>query len=204
MPDVLTTMPLELLTGRERVVANAGPPLRLVDYWRWSGSGLMSNTQRGVLAEFLVATALGVHDTPREEWENVDLTADVNGRRTRIEVKSSAERQSWKGRPGGFHEFDIRRTKDSWGKVAGERRWADIYVFGILKNLHATSQLEALDTQNWEFLVLPTTTLEQRRPHGKTIRLQPLRGIGAVSCGHSKLAATIAQVAAMDGSSPNS
>ena len=199
MPDVLAAMPLEILNGRERLVAKAGPPLRLVDYWRWSASGLMSNSQRGVLAEFLVATALGVHDTPREEWENVDLEANLNGRRIRIEVKSSAERQSWKCTPSSFHEFDIRRTEDSWGEVAGTRRWADIYVFAILKNLLATSQLEALDARNWEFLVLPTTTLERKRPHGKTIRVGPLRRIGAVSCSHSKLAATIAQVAAMDG-----
>ena len=33
-------------------------PQTLLDYWRWSGSDLVSNAQRGILAEFLVGSAL--------------------------------------------------------------------------------------------------------------------------------------------------
>ncbi len=31
---------------------------KLCDYWKWSSSDLLSNTLRGVLAEYLVVTAL--------------------------------------------------------------------------------------------------------------------------------------------------
>ena len=34
----------------------------LLDFWRWSGSDLVGNTQRGILAEYLVALALGAND----------------------------------------------------------------------------------------------------------------------------------------------
>ena len=195
MPDVLAAMALESLSGQEQLVASAEPPVRLVDYWRWSGSELMSNTERGVLAEFLVAIALGVQDQPREEWGNFDLEATLNGRRTRLEVKSSAERQSWKGKPRSYHSFHIGKTGDSWGELSGKRRWADVYVFCILKNLHATSQLQALDSRNWEFLVLPTATIERERPEQKTIRAGPLREVGAVSCSYGELAGVIAEAA---------
>ncbi len=60
MPNVLDEMPLELLGGHEQLTAKVGPPLQLVDYWRWAGSVLMENTLWGVLAEFLVAVALGL------------------------------------------------------------------------------------------------------------------------------------------------
>lgn len=195
MTDVLDAMPLGLLSGNEQLTAKAGPPLRVLDYWRWSGSGLMENTQRGVLAEFLVAAVLGVHGTPREEWGNYDLETECSGRTIRIEVKSSAERQSWQGAPAGFLEFDIRRTEDSWGKVSGVRRWADVYVFCILRNRNAAAQIEALDTGNWEFLVLPTAVIDRKRPLQKSFREGPLRQIGAVSTDYMGLAGTIARVA---------
>jgi hypothetical protein len=41
----------------------------------------MGNTTRGVLAEFLVARALGVDDQPRVEWNHVDLSTPSGGSR---------------------------------------------------------------------------------------------------------------------------
>ena len=38
-------------------------PQTLLDYWRWSGSDLVSNAQRGILAEFLVGSALQMTDS---------------------------------------------------------------------------------------------------------------------------------------------
>jgi len=44
--------------------------------WRWSTSDLVSNATRGVLAENLVAQALGMSDgCVREEWAACDLEA---------------------------------------------------------------------------------------------------------------------------------
>ena len=74
MSEVLSQHDIKLLDGQESF---CGPgikhPLQLIDYWRWSGSELMNNTTRGILAEFLVAAALGLHKEPREEWKEYDL-----------------------------------------------------------------------------------------------------------------------------------
>lgn len=47
----------------------------LYDYWRWMGSDLVMNIQRGVLAEYIVAKAIEA-DTlkwPRSPWESNDV-----------------------------------------------------------------------------------------------------------------------------------
>ena len=46
---------------------------RMID-WRWSGSSLVDNTARGMLAEFLVAAALGVHIHPTVRGSNGNPT----------------------------------------------------------------------------------------------------------------------------------
>lgn len=45
-------------------------------FWKWAFSDFLSNTLRGVLAEFIVATALGCAHRPRTEWDAYDLVAD--------------------------------------------------------------------------------------------------------------------------------
>ena len=64
----------------------------LLDFWRWSASDLVSNATRGVLAEYIVATALGLADGVRREWDAFDLLTKDG---VRVEVKSAAYLQSW-------------------------------------------------------------------------------------------------------------
>lgn len=79
-------------SGCEPIHAEGEPQgLTLQDYRRWSGSDLVSNVGRGVLAEFLVANALGQTKEPREEWGSFDV--EVPGCGT-VEVKSAAYIQS--------------------------------------------------------------------------------------------------------------
>jgi hypothetical protein len=69
----------------------AGADATVLDYWRWAFSDLRDNTQRGVLAEFLVALALGRTETRRKAWDNYDVTTSSG---LRIEVKASGYLQS--------------------------------------------------------------------------------------------------------------
>ena len=46
---------------------------RLVDFWSWAYSDVLVNTNRSVLAEFIVGSVLGVVDKPRVEWGWCDL-----------------------------------------------------------------------------------------------------------------------------------
>lgn len=67
------------MSGDERLTIG-GEPLaggQLIDFWRWSRSGLLDNTVRGLFAEYLVARALGVtHAGVRVEWDTVDIVTD--------------------------------------------------------------------------------------------------------------------------------
>src|SRR5262245_32649081 len=80
------------LTGEERfITCTSVVAPTVLDFWRWSTADLMSNATRGILAEFIVATALGVTGEIREEWAPVDLK--YNG--VTIEVKASGYLQAW-------------------------------------------------------------------------------------------------------------
>ena len=80
-------------TGQEKFKTESGEiGVRLLEFWQWATSDLLNNSTRGILAEFLVATALGVNKGTRTEWDAYDIT-DKDG--TKIEVKSSPYLQSW-------------------------------------------------------------------------------------------------------------
>ena len=42
----------------------------LVEYWEWAHSDLLVNVERGVVAEFIVAKAIGYKEK-RVEWERL-------------------------------------------------------------------------------------------------------------------------------------
>ncbi len=88
-PTWLTPSPAVLLDGAERFV---GLDATVADFWRWAFSDLRDNTTRGILAEFLVAKAVGDQRTLRIGWDNFDAQAPDG---TTIEVKCSAFLQSW-------------------------------------------------------------------------------------------------------------
>jgi hypothetical protein len=65
---------MDLRTGNEafhRDRAPVGP--RRVDFWRWANSDLLGNALRGVIAEYLVATDIGMTPGGRVEWAAYDL-----------------------------------------------------------------------------------------------------------------------------------
>jgi hypothetical protein len=73
----------------------AGQPIgqKLADFWGWRLSDLLDNLERGVLAEFIVATAPGIPaDGVRDGGAVWDLTTPDG---VRIEVKSAAYLQAW-------------------------------------------------------------------------------------------------------------
>ena len=62
------------------------------EFWSWAYSDLKENTSRGVLAEFLVASALGIVGETKAGWEPYDLRTSSG---TRVEVKASGYLQAW-------------------------------------------------------------------------------------------------------------
>lgn len=139
--------------------------LTLQDFWKWALSDLVVNTSRGVLAEYVVAMALGITDTGlRKEWASIDLTT-LNG--TTVEVKTSAYWQSWGQEKRSAINFGIRPTREVIEGTAKYRkeakRHADVYVFCLLDH-EVKVKLNPLDLDQWGFYVLPTYVLDQEFP----------------------------------------
>ncbi len=166
-------------TGDERFLADGAPlPFSLLDFWRWSVSDLVSNITRGRLAEFIVARALGIStDGVRDEWAAYDLITPGG---LKVEVKSAASIQSWahhKLSPIKFLTPKTRAFDPATGRVAVKpQRQADLYVFAILA--HAVqATVDPLNVSQWQFYVLPTTTLDERTRSQHSITLTTLERI---------------------------
>lgn len=197
MSSGLLQQKIKLLKGNEPFRGRGiRKSLKLLDYWKWSGSELLGNTTRGILAEFLVAAALGLHKRPRAEWGGYDLRMESG---TTIEVKSSAYVQSWKQEKYFPIKFTIAPRFWSWNPETGKsiggdvkQRWADIYVFCVFTK--KKNPFNPLDTATWDFYVLPTKILDQKCPEQKTIRLSSLEKLSPRKCCYADLKETISDV----------
>lgn len=172
--DLIQPPAVLLRSGSEPIV---GTGRSLQDFWRWAFSDVLNNTTRGILAEYLVASALGIADRPRITWDPYDLVYDD----VTIEVKSAAYIQSWAQRGLSTPCFSIRPTR-AWdsktnvlsGKI---KRQAKVYVLCILANSDRTT-INALDVDQWIFYVLPTSVLNETYGDQKTLSLGALQTTG--------------------------
>ncbi len=152
----------ERKSGAEPLHANGSPlGVSLQEFWQWSGSDLICNSQRGVLAEYLVAHALGVDTGVRSEWDAYDLKTDAG---VKVEVKASGFVQSWPQEKLSRVGFDIA-PKISWDastntSATDAGRPADVYVFAVHSHIDQVS-IDPLNVNQWEFYVLATSVLEQ-------------------------------------------
>lgn len=144
------------LSGDEEL----GPGMRVRDFWAWGFSDLRLNTTRGLLAQFLVARALGDERATDEGWGNFDVLTPEG---IRVEVKSSAYVQSWRqDRPSRIVFGGL--TGYAWSDDAGwgpEREVrADVFVFAI-HTCQDAARYDMLDLSAWEFRALPASTIER-------------------------------------------
>jgi hypothetical protein len=154
-------------------------PLDLLCFWQWSGSDLVLNTARGVVAEFLVASALGinVHTTVRDAWAPYDLQTPSG---TKVEVKSAAYIQSWHQTMHSVVSFHTPKTQ-FWNADTNQfegvaKRHSDVYVFALLAHREKATT-SPLDVSQWDFYVLPTRVLDERVRSQASITLPTLRGL---------------------------
>ena len=146
------------------------------DLWTWAYSDLLSNATRGVLAEFLVGSALDVTESARVEWNAYDLLY----REQRIEVKSAAYCQSWSQSTLSRIQFDIAE-KLGWDAstntyLSEKVRSADCYVFCLFNEMDRTkARQNLLDVTFWEFYVVSTTKLNTKFGKQTSIGLNRLK-----------------------------
>lgn len=168
---------------------SAGP---LRAFWSWAYSDLADNTARGILAEYLVATALSAADGTRREWDSVDIRTPE---KWRVEVKSSAYLQSWDQKELSKISFSIAPSA-GWDAQTNtqsteRRRHADVYVFCVLHHRDKPT-LDPLDLGQWTFYVLPTRVLDEQCPEQQTIALSSLRKLGPAQTDYPGLATAVA------------
>ncbi len=141
------------------------------DFWSWAHSDLKVNTERGLLAEFLVARALGQDGKARLEWD----VADVRHGDRLIEVKSAAYWQSWPQSKPSAIGFDIAPKKASWDARTNAveapsrpKRFAHAYVFCLLGSPDDEDP-DPRDVGQWRFAVVATDVLDRRFNDQKTV-----------------------------------
>ncbi len=187
----------QLIGNEEFTLHGKGARITVLDFWRWAFSDLIDNTQRGIMAEFLVYSSLNrtTSDTQiRESWLPFDVTSP-SGRR--IEVKSAAYIQAWT--PENIFaqiRFDIGK-KLAWDNAtatytASAKRNCDLYVFCLFTA--KTKDVSLLDLDYWDFYVLPTFVLDEKVPDQKGISLSSLLKLEPVKTDYAGLGAVIESI----------
>jgi len=173
-------------TGKE-IFHGSKSKRTLLDFWRWAYSDLIGNTDRGAIAEYIVAIACESDVKVRVSWDAYDLSLK-NG--LKIEVKSSAFLQTWKQKKYSTPIFNIPQTK-AWNSIentydSSRKRQADVYVFALLAHLDKET-INPLDTVQWEFYILSTKELNNISKNSKQISLKKLIEVGANKSNFEKL-----------------
>ena len=177
-------------------------------FWEWASDDLFMNTTRGVLAEYIVATALGIADTKRVEWANHDLVLDevvidgVTVKDVGVEVKSAAYVQAWEQARPSQITFSVRAAhiwdESSKTRADSAARSADVYVFCVLEGQDKAS-IKPLDVGHWTFYVLSTSELAQHVGTRRTIGLRRLKEICAGPIAYGGLESAVRRAAGKRG-----
>jgi len=181
---------IEKKTGNECFL-NMEPTVRLSDFWAWAYSDLVGNTERGKLAEFIIANAMNCADGISGSWGSYDIHSPEE---IKIEVKTSAYLQTWQQVKLSNIKFGIQKTI-AWNPETNtysteSARQSDIYVFCV-QNCKKQEELNPLDVTQWDFYPVATKTLNAKLGNQKSVGLSKLINIGAKKCSYKELRSTI-------------
>jgi hypothetical protein len=174
------------LLGHEPFI---GLDASVADFWRFALADLRTNTVRGLVAEFLVARAVG-STAGRIEWDPFDVLSPSG---VRIEVKSAAYLQSWEQKTLSriaFSGLRARRLDPVANDYVGEPDYnADVYVFSV-QTADDHASYDVLDTTQWTFDVVPRAAVASTEC--KSLGLRTVRSLSGGSVAYEDLAAAIA------------
>jgi hypothetical protein len=170
----------EALSGAEQVL----PGVTVRDFWAWALGDLRLNSTRGMLAQFLVAKALGDPRLRDDGWGNFDVLTPEG---IKVEVKSSGYLQSWTQRRLSRIVFSglKARSWDAETRYSAEPEFrADVYVFAV-HTCQDPSLYDPLDLDAWIFYVLPASVV--RELGQKTLSLARLSALAPSPVSWSEL-----------------
>jgi hypothetical protein len=163
---------MELLNYDKSIIGSTG--LAVGDFWRWAYSDIMSNRNRAVFGEFLIASAIGAAQKPRTEWDAVDVVYN----KIKIEVKTAAYLQSWHQDKLSLIRFDLAKKKSWYAETntfsKEATRPSDIYVFCLFTEKDK-EKADILNLSQWEFYIIATTNLDKIMGDAKSISLNRLK-----------------------------
>lgn len=169
-------------------------PFNLLDFWQWYCSDLLSNTARGIIAEYLVTKALGSTDQPRLEWDAYDVLTEDS---LKIEVKSGAYIQTWDQRRISDISFSIPATQAwdySTSTFENERkRQADIYIFCVLHHKDQNT-VDPLNLDQWSFYIVDSGMLYEKVGEQKSIKLTRLEKLGFTPISYDKILDSVQKI----------
>ena len=152
---------------------------KLIDFWKWSASDILSNTTRGIFAEFIVAKAMDMDlkNDPRNVWSEYDLETWEWGK-IKIEVKSSSYLQAWDQRSYSNINFSIKKRGTT--SIRKDKnvfsRPSDVYVFCLL-DYKDKKTVNPLNMDQWSFYVVSTKKINDVFQEKNTITLKSLENI---------------------------
>lgn len=191
--DWLRPSTAQRLAGTERFV---GLDASVADFWAWAYSDLRDNTTRGLLAEYLVARAVGDQRDLRIGWDNFDAESKEG---TRIEVKCSAFLQSWSQKRHSslvFGRLSAREFDATTNEYSVDPRVrADVFVFAI-QTQRDPATYDMLDLSHWEFWVVSGKTVKEKA--GRTVGVAWVKEHGAGPIKYADLAQGVRKVASDD------
>ncbi len=190
LPAVKTTKK----TGQEALLFNnKNLPINILSFWQWSNSELLGNALRGIFAEFIIASAIDILDSLREEWDAYDLVTK-NG--LKIEVKSSSYLQSWRQSKLSNIIFGIQPTV-AWdgmnNRTTEKIRQSDIYIFCVLAHKDKDT-VNPIDLSQWDFYILETKILNKKVKAQKSISLSSLLNLNPIKVKYDKLKIEIEKI----------
>ena len=163
--------------------------LTVQDYWAWAHSALSANIERGVVAEFLVAAALGVarHNNVRDPWADSDVIVPdgvTPKGMIHIEVKSGSYIQDWdqadyskiifsrlRGRAVAIDGSGILEGMEG---LPGEKTYkSHVYVLCVQKHKEQDS-FSILDIDQWDFFVLSRAEVIAVSAKGDSLALKKI------------------------------
>ena len=186
--DGLPAIEKTVKTGNEKFIfKDKTLDIQLNDFWKWATSDLVNNSTRGILAEFIIAKALGIDSKVRNSWDAFDLLHETG---LKIEIKSAAYVQSWYQKKFSDIIFSIRKTK-AWDETTNIQsknsiRQADLYIFCLLKH-KIQETLNPLDLNQWEFYILPTDVINKELNESKQVSLSKLNKLKPIISNYDNL-----------------
>lgn len=164
----------------------------ILNFWQWSASDLLTNRQRGILAEFIVASSLDLLKNPREEWDEYDLITP-NG--LKIEIKSASYIQSWEQKGFSKINFSVQPTVkwENKKRTIEKVRQSDIYIFCLLKTKDS-NLINPMDLSQWEFYIIETSILNEKLNEQKSITLGSLEKLNPYVVQYDEIKKTVEEL----------